>query len=103
MRRIVLALFVAASMAVSACSTAKGNLGGDGGPDPGDAGVSMDAGPSIDAQPAVNGHNARATVPGGVQAASPNYKLIKTTGRSDSTATSPNYKHRGGVVGASQE
>lgn len=66
-----------------------------------DAGV---VDPGGDAGPQRAGHNATATVPGGVKARSTNYKLIGTTGKGETNSpSSPNYKVRTGVVGASQE
>ena len=48
----------------------------------------------------VTGH--AGNVAGGVTARSPNYKLIGTMGKGDGTASSPSFKHRGGVVGGTQ-
>ncbi len=69
----------------------------------GDAEVAYDATPSPDAPLGRAGHTVHATVPGGVKAASPGYRLLGTAGHGDATATSPSYRFQGGVVGASQE
>ena len=95
MGRLLLSLLFASTLALGACANAKTQSGED-------ANQPIDAG-TLDAGPQRTGHNASATVPGGVKASSPNYKLIGTSGKSDNSLTSPNYKVHDGVVGASQE
>ena len=95
MGRLLVSLLIASALALGACANAGTAAGEDANSAPADAG--------IDATPPRRGHNASATVPGGVKASSPSYKLIGTSGKSDNSLSSPNYTVRDGVVGASQE
>ena len=97
MRHLLLTFLCALSLGAVACADAKSK------PD-GDAGVEHDAGPPTpDAAPPRTGHTATGTVPGGVKASSPNYRLLGTSGKTENSPSSPNYRVRTGVVGASQE
>ncbi len=66
-----------------------------------DAGAFDAALPSIDAAPGSVRVTSSSSA-GGVQARSPNYKLVGTVNMGGGNAASPNYKLRGGVVGSSQ-
>jgi hypothetical protein len=72
-------------------------------PTPSDAAPLPDA-TSADADAGVQtrGHVGGGSVAGGVKAQSPNFKLIGSAGKGDGTAASPNFKHRGGVIGGTQ-
>lgn len=98
MKHFKFVLLAGLSLSLLACADAKTEPGKDASVPAIDAGAS-----TPDAGPQRTGHTATDTVPGGVKASSPNYRLIGTSGKTENSPSSPNYKVRKGVVGASQE
>ena len=96
MRSLRVLVIVAVAAAFSAGCGGEDPSAADASPAP-DAMVVPDAG-----NPVARGHGGSGNVAGGVKARSANFKLVGTMGKGDGTASSSNFKHRGGVLGGTQ-